>query len=335
MVRETPVRVFFSYRNREFSDLIPSLIRNLSRSGLPIKPLVLENLREDFGVSFSSTPIFEEIVEYIKLVDIVVVLIAAEYSKWVTQEYEAAFALNKPVLVFVKNASSRDAGLASFLQQALPYIHAFDSWDELEQNIKSSIENLLIKQPHHFNIALQHFPVNSIQRQELAQELDKLEPARNLCFVMMPIGKQNTKEYQLYKNIYERMIKPAVELDEQGKPTGLICKRADEENRTGSILKQIIESIVSAEIVIADLTSLNPNVFYELGVRHSLKRKTILIAREGTELPFDIANYRTIFYDPTIGFIESAIANIRLRVKAYQADNNVKDSPVMDWTGYR
>jgi hypothetical protein len=74
-------------------------------------------------------------------------------------------------------------------------------------------------------------------------------------------------------------------------------KRADEDADPGMIGNQMITDIINADLVVADLTDLNPNAFYELGIRHSAQGKTIHIAREGTTLPFDNVAHRTIFVD--------------------------------------
>lgn len=73
--------------------------------------------------------------------------------------------------------------------------------------------------------------------------------------------------------------------------------RADEIDKTGSFIKQILDCLYSSFIVIADLTDKNPNVFYELGVRHSLSPRTILIAQSLEDVPSDLGEYRTIKYD--------------------------------------
>jgi hypothetical protein len=61
----------------------------------------------------------------------------------------------------------------------------------------------------------------------------------------------------------------------------------------------MISDILDAELVVADITDLNPNVFYELGIRHSTLKPTIHVARAGTQLPFDTVTHRTIFIDLT------------------------------------
>lgn len=65
-------------------------------------------------------------------------------------------------------------------------------------------------------------------------------------------------------------------------------------------MKDIIKGLLESEIIVADITPPNPNVFYELGFSHALNKTTILLAQRGSELPFDIRSYRVIFYDDTI-----------------------------------
>src|SRR5580704_3747330 len=60
---------------------------------------------------------------------------------------------------------------------------------------------------------------------------------------------------------------------------------------------RMISDIIHAELVVADLTDLNPNAFYELGIRHSTVKPTIHVAKFGTQLPFDTVAHRTIFID--------------------------------------
>ena len=70
-----------------------------------------------------------------------------------------------------------------------------------------------------------------------------------------------------------------------------------------------MDGIIDADIIIADLTSKNPNVFYELGIAHSIGNKTVMTCQKEEKLPFDIANYRVIFYEQSIqGVKELAIS---------------------------
>jgi hypothetical protein len=67
------------------------------------------------------------------------------------------------------------------------------------------------------------------------------------------------------------------------------------------MLQDIINGLLDSDVVIAEVSPANPNVFYELGYAHALDKPTVLLARRGGELPFDISGYRVIFYDDTIG----------------------------------
>jgi hypothetical protein len=65
------------------------------------------------------------------------------------------------------------------------------------------------------------------------------------------------------------------------------------------IVDRVVTDIIHADLVVADLTDLNPNAFYELGIRHSTEKPTIHVAKSGTPLPFDALSHRTIFIDLT------------------------------------
>src|SRR5436853_2894710 len=111
------------------------------------------------------------------------------------------------------------------------------------------------------------------------------------CFVIMPFGRMGTEEHRRNLKIYQLLIKPVVQ------DCGYESIRADELEHFGNITKDIIELLYESDLVIADLSCKNANFFYEIGVRHALLRYgTIPIIREGEVLPFDIANYRAIYY---------------------------------------
>jgi len=107
------------------------------------------------------------------------------------------------------------------------------------------------------------------------------------AFVVMQFGEP-------YDSLYTEVIKPVVQAK------GLIPYRVDEVYRPGIILQDITSGIIEAEVVIAEITPPNPNVFYELGFSHAVAKPTILLAERGKELPFDIKGFRCIFYDNTI-----------------------------------
>ena len=108
----------------------------------------------------------------------------------------------------------------------------------------------------------------------------------NFCFVLMPFN-------DLFRNVYDEAIKPAC------MEAGYICLRVDDLKGTYNINRRIIESIFNCDMVIADLTGWNANVFYELGVAHAIDTKTVMIIQSDNHLPFDVSSYRCIIYDQT------------------------------------
>lgn len=149
----------------------------------------------------------------------------------------------------------------------------------------------------------------------------------NTCFVIMPFGKDGTPEREHYDDVYQNIIRKAVE--ESG--TGLICKRADDIKKSGNIPKDIYRDLYNSKIVIADLSELNPNVMYELGVRYSYKHGTILIKNEDTTSPFDTVAERAINYSvKTLKKRKSVVNELGTFITNMAQDFRHKDSPVLE-----
>jgi tetratricopeptide (TPR) repeat protein len=92
--------------------------------------------------------------------------------------------------------------------------------------------------------------------------------------------------------VFQKIIAPAVEA------AGLTGVRADEEMSSGIIHKLMYERLLMAEFAVADLTILNANVYYELGIRHAaLPASTVLMTAAGSRLPFDLGNTRALLYE--------------------------------------
>jgi ribosomal protein L7/L12 len=154
----------------------------------------------------------------------------------------------------------------------------------------------------------------------------KIPPEQSpLCFVIGPIGKENTSERKHADLLLFSLIKHVLENDE----FRYKVKRADEDADPGMIGDRVISDIIKAPLVVADLTDLNPNAFYELGIRHSIELPTIHVARLGTALPFDNVAHRTIFVDLTdwnsleqsrVRLAESARA---IKVPGYKVSNPI------------
>lgn len=139
---------------------------------------------------------------------------------------------------------------------------------------------------------------SELQRTLKAMNLIQLNPIfgtasysleKKLVFVLMPFSDELTR-------VYNSIVKPTIESTE----LGLVCRRADDYKTNKAIIQDIWKAICEARLVIADLTYLNPNVMYELGIAHTVGKETILIYQksesQNIKFPFDIGHIRRIEY---------------------------------------
>ena len=143
------------------------------------------------------------------------------------------------------------------------------------------------------------------------------------CFVIMPFGKKKDVDgYEVdFDHVYHELIYKAV------KELGVDCERCDEIIGTGSIHKKMFRGIFDADVAVVDITSLNPNVFYELGVRHSLHKSVTLVIRRNSNLPipFNISGMSILGYDiDSDDHLESSRKKIRDIIR------NGLDAPSID-----
>ncbi|MBZ9578180.1 hypothetical protein KJA13_04125 [Patescibacteria group bacterium] len=132
-------------------------------------------------------------------------------------------------------------------------------------------------------------------------------------FVAMPF------DDKVSKSLYDHSIKPVC------KKLGLSAIRADEIFSTNPILEDIIGTIESAKVIIADITGRNANVFYELGMSHILKRShTVMITRDAhRDVPFDVGHFRIIKYNNSIAGKTRFENNLEQTLKTILADPRV------------
>ncbi|MBK9948247.1 MAG: hypothetical protein IPP12_13810 [Nitrospira sp.] len=112
-----------------------------------------------------------------------------------------------------------------------------------------------------------------------------------LCFVLSPIGSARSSVRERSDKILKHIIKPAC------RETGFDARRADEIREPGLISTGVIQGLLQAEMVVADLTGHNPNVFYELGIRHFTGKPVVQLIEEAHDIPFDLFDTRTIKFN--------------------------------------
>jgi len=146
---------------------------------------------------------------------------------------------------------------------------------------------------------------------------------KKLCFVIGPIGPPESDTRKRSDNILEYIITPAVN------ECGYDPIRADEMSKPGIITSQIIEHLVEDPLVIADLAEHNPNVFYELAIRHAIKKPVIQIIEKGQQIPFDVGMTRTIEVDHRdLRSADKARKEIIKQIKTVEKDPQDIDTPI-------
>lgn len=153
----------------------------------------------------------------------------------------------------------------------------------------------------------------------------KKQPEK-LCYVIMPFSKTKTCTQGQWTAIFNDLIKPAVEES----ALGYRCVRS--KATTGNLIKKIVEDLYRANVVIADLTGQKPNVFYELGVRHALRNRTILIAQRRKDIPSDLHGYASHVYKwKTTAQKGELTKKLRRLLEHMEQDTDRSDNPVSDF----
>jgi hypothetical protein len=113
------------------------------------------------------------------------------------------------------------------------------------------------------------------------------------CFIITPIGGERSDIRDALDGLLKSVLEPVLlEVGFKDKDITVAHQMKD----SGSINTQLITRIIEDELCIVNLTGLNPNVMYELAIRHAVGKPVVIIAEKGTKLPFDIIDQRTIFY---------------------------------------
>jgi hypothetical protein len=148
---------------------------------------------------------------------------------------------------------------------------------------------------------------------------------KKTCFVIGPIGDPDTDTRRRADDLLNYIIKEVLEKP----PFDMIVDRADEMQKPGLIPGQVIERVVNADLAVADLADSNPNVFYELALRHVSRKPVVHLLLEGQKLPFDIAPQRTIYYSTTsLASATQAKKDLAKHVAAVLENPDSADNPI-------
>lgn len=158
------------------------------------------------------------------------------------------------------------------------------------------------------------------QKKEIESEVN------NVCFIITPIGDDDSDIRRHANGVIESVIKPLLE----NTPHNFKVVVAHEINDAGSIPNQVFDNVVNAKLVITNVTGLNANVMYELGVRHALRKPVITIGEKGTRLPFDITTQRTIFYTNDMLGVNELKDSLGRMLDTIDYAKEIEDNPVMN-----
>ena len=159
-----------------------------------------------------------------------------------------------------------------------------------------------------------------IKQKESKDPIEDIETVEE-CFIITPIGALGSETFTKAMGLIDAVIDPVlIEL-------GMKAMPANRMQDLGSINKQLIKRVIEDRLVIANLTGLNPNVMYELAIRHGARKPVIIMAENGTRLPFDITDQRTIFYSDTLSGVEVAKDELKKKIEFALKDEN-PDNPI-------
>ncbi|MEO7214204.1 hypothetical protein [Mucilaginibacter sp.] len=154
------------------------------------------------------------------------------------------------------------------------------------------------------------------------EEKEKASEAKS-CFIVTPIGEPNSEINQKAFGLIKAVMQPVL------KEFDYHPVAASDISVPGSINKQIIQRLYNDDLVIANLTGLNPNVMYELAVRHAVKKPVVIMAENGTKLPFDLVDQRCIFYENSLHGVEGAKESLRSFLSSALDETNITN-PIYD-----
>jgi hypothetical protein len=147
--------------------------------------------------------------------------------------------------------------------------------------------------------------------------------ATKTCFIVSPIGDEGTAIRKRADQVFRHIIAPVVEA------RGYKPERADRITRPGVITSQVLQEVADSDLVVADLSTYNPNVFYELAIRHATQKPLVQLISTDEDLPFDIAAMRTIFFDiHDLDSVERARDDLNRHIESLEEDPTPVETPI-------
>ena len=148
-----------------------------------------------------------------------------------------------------------------------------------------------------------------------------------VCFYVTPIGSPGTEQRQHSDLFISALVEPAVTQFD------MTVVRADQIGKPGLITAQVIEHIAKARLVVADLSFHNPNVFYELALRHAKRLPVVQLIRSSDAIPFDLEQFRTIQVDTSsiytlVPQLETYRAEIASHIRRALGDGSDVENPL-------
>lgn len=139
------------------------------------------------------------------------------------------------------------------------------------------------------------------------------------AFVLMPFDAS-------FGDVYHLGIQAAC------KEVGIFCERVDEQIFQETILERIVSQIRSADLLIAEMTGRNPNVFFEVGFAQALKKRIILVTRDSDDIPFDLRPFPHVIYDGSISRLKAELVRrIPEFLDGYAVGHEVATEPIRPW----
>jgi hypothetical protein len=149
------------------------------------------------------------------------------------------------------------------------------------------------------------------------------ETKKKICFAVTPIGDEGSEIRLRSDQVLMHIIEPVMG------DLGYETVRADRSSQPGMITNQVIEHLIDDELVVADLTGSNPNVFYELAIRHATRKPIVTIIEAGERIPFDVNQSRTIHVNHhDLDSVADCKKNIDAQVRALEKNPRNFFTPV-------